>query len=176
MLTNQWHVGWKRVSSKIHGVLLRYPYSLILNNHSTICRYCLILRGHKQKRPTDAILPLAHRHNYLYFPMLSLNIPPWGKESGRNKKRKNSLSRSVNHSHNKTSVQWEKKRKIFVVLKRADKNRLWKRLVGKQDIWTALQDLNWHWREAGCVCVCVFLSVTHALSLRASSPAAAIFL
>lgn len=60
------------------------------------------------------------------------------------------------------------------MLKTADCNsRMEKRgrKVGRQDIWTAQQDLE----TKGCYCSCA-LGGTHALSLRASSPAAEIFL
>lgn len=78
----------------------------------------------------------------------------------KGEKGKNRQSRSENQNQNKVSVQWGKKGKTFVILKRADFDRLGKRLVGNQDIWTAQQDVemkDWHWREAVSLWVAVFV-------------------
>lgn len=54
----------------------------------------------------------------------------------------------------------KKRENICYFEKRADFNRLGKRLVGNQDIWTAQQDVemkDWHWREAVSLWVAVFV-------------------
>lgn len=100
----------------------------------------------------------------------------------KGEKGKNRQSRSENQNQNKVSVQWGKKGKTFVILKKEQILTDWE--SGWWEIRTfGRPSRMWKWRTgtgerlslSGWLCLCV-LSVTHALSLRASSPAAAIFL